>query len=438
MANTFCPLPWNHLSTQPNGDFRVCCQCIREPYGRAVKPDGTTYNGARDDDEEVRNAEIFKDIRRQMLNDEKPSHCELCWHEESLGKDSRRIVELKLEKTMLEERARKRTLPDGTIDIKQFPTTNFDLRLGNNCNLKCRSCHPLDSSSWYDDYAKLSLEDTFFWRKTPKNYKGYQFHKNEKGAWKIDTNDFSWHENSPLLHKIEENMDKVKRLYFTGGEPTLIKAHWRLLEKFIEKGRAEHIWLDYNTNVSGVTDEQLKIWSKFGFVFLGCSIDAVGDKAVYMRPPVEWKTIEKGLEKIGNAEGKINAAFSITVSVYNILHYPEILEYLWSKNWKNFDVIPRGQVIEFPEWLSVQLLPQNIKQMVVEKYSDFYENRTSHLHPKDRESLKEKLDYIVSYMNEKDLSGDLKSFLRRTDQLDRIRGQSFKKTFPELSSLILK
>lgn len=433
MANTFCPLPWKHLSTQPNGDLRVCCQCIREPLGRAKKPDGSIYNGARDDDGEVRNAEIFKEIRSLMLKGEKPSHCELCWHEESLGKNSRRIEELKLEKTFLEERARKRTLPDGTIDIKQFPVTHYDLRLGNNCNLKCRSCHPLDSSSWYDDWAKMSLEDAFFWRKTPENYMQYKFKKNDKDSWTLDTNDFSWHENSPLLHKIEENMEQVQRIYFTGGEPTLIKAHWRLLEKFIQKGRAQHIWLDYNTNASGVTDEQLKIWSKFGHVFLGCSIDAIGEKAAYIRPPVEWTTIEKSLEKIAQAEGNIHAAFCVTVSVYNVLHYPDILEHLWSKDWKNFDVLPAGQVLEYPAWLSIQLLPQKIKQQVAEKYADFYENRTKHLHPVKREMLKAKLDYIVNYMNEKDESGNYKSFLRKTDQLDRIRNQNFKKTFPELN-----
>ena len=25
-SNTFCILPWSHLSTRPNGTMRVCCQ----------------------------------------------------------------------------------------------------------------------------------------------------------------------------------------------------------------------------------------------------------------------------------------------------------------------------------------------------------------------------------------------------------------------------
>ncbi len=437
MSHTFCPIPWKHLSTQANGDLRVCCQCVEAPYGKARKSDGTFYNAQKDGMDEVRNAEIFKEIRRDMLAGKKSAHCNLCWHEEALGKSSRRQDELKLEDGKLEEEAGTFTLPDGTIDTNRFPVRHFDLRLGNHCNLKCRSCSPRDSSSWYDDYAKITLEDSFF-RMTPPKIDGrYKFRRKEKG-WTLDTKDFEWHENSALLKSIEENMDNVDRIYFTGGEPTLIKAHWKLLEKFIERGHAQHIWLDYNTNVSGVTDEWLGIWSKFKHVFLGCSIDGIGEKATYLRPPVEWNVIEKNLEKIARAEGNIHAAFCITVSAYNVLHYPEMLEYLWSKNWKNFDVVPFGQVLEHPSWMSVQLLPQKIKQQVAEKYADFYDNRTKHLHPVKRGMIKEKLDYILNFMNEKDMSGEIKSFLRKTDQLDRIRNQSFKNVFPELSSQILK
>jgi hypothetical protein len=25
LSKTFCPLPWIHLATRPNGDVRVCC-----------------------------------------------------------------------------------------------------------------------------------------------------------------------------------------------------------------------------------------------------------------------------------------------------------------------------------------------------------------------------------------------------------------------------
>lgn len=435
MSQTFCPIPWKHLSTQANGDLRVCCQCTEAPFGKARKADGTFYNAAGDDDEDVRNAEIFREIRRQMLNGEKPSHCQLCWHEESLGKNSRRIDELRHEDGSLLKKAESQTASDGSIKTSDFPVTHYDLRLGNHCNLKCRSCSPRDSSSWYDDYAKIMLEDSFF-RQTPPKLDGRYGFTNKDSRWTIETKDFSWHENSALLKKLEKNLDHVERIYFTGGEPTLIKAHWELLEKLIEKERAPHVWLDYNTNVTGVTEDQLKIWSRFKRVFLGCSIDGIHEKAIYLRPPVEWQVIERNLEKISMAEGNVKAAFCITVSAYNVLYYPEILEYLWSKNWKNFDVLPQGQVLDNPSWMSVQVLPLRTKDKIAAKYRRFMDEKTVHLAPEIREVLRRKLEYIVNYMNEKDGSREFKIFLRRTDQLDRIRNQNFRRTLPELYALL--
>lgn len=435
MAHTFCPLPWKHLSTVANGDLRVCCQCIYAPHGIAKKEDGTVYNAARDDAGEVRNAAIFREIRRDMIAGKKSEHCNLCWKEEELGHKSRRLGELQRADEGFEELARANTLPDGTINLEKLPVRDFDLRLGNHCNFKCRSCSPRDSNSWYDDFAKINIEDSFF-RKKPAKFEGrYDFVKTDKG-WTLDTKDFSWHENSVLLKNLEENLDHVERIYFTGGEPTLIRAHWRLLEKLIEKGRAPHIWLDYNTNVSGITEEWLSIWKNFKHVFLGCSVDAVGDKAVYLRPPVEWNVIEKNLEKIAKAGENIHAGLSVTVSAYNVLHYLELLEYRWGKNWENFFILPYGQVLEYPTWMSVQVLPASAKKVIEERYRKFFEKNASRFHPDKREQLQAKLDYIIGFMNQKDRSDELKNFLRKTEQLDRLRSQSFKETFPEILELL--
>jgi organic radical activating enzyme len=65
------------------------------------------------------------------------------------------------------------------------------------------------------------------------------------------------------LKQVEKEMEHVDKIYFTGGEPTLIKAHWNLLQKFIDSGHAHHISLDYNTNASSIRDEYFQIWSKF-------------------------------------------------------------------------------------------------------------------------------------------------------------------------------
>ena len=51
MSKTFCPLPWIHLATRPNGDVRVCCTANASGAGKTdekeaglVKEDGVAMN----------------------------------------------------------------------------------------------------------------------------------------------------------------------------------------------------------------------------------------------------------------------------------------------------------------------------------------------------------------------------------------------------------
>jgi hypothetical protein len=92
---------------------------------------------------------------------------------------------------------------------------------------------------------------------------------------------------------------------------------------------------------------------------------------LYLRPPVDWSIIEQNLERISKAEGNVVAALCITVSVHNILHYPEMLLYLWEKNYKNMNPIPHGQVLDTPSWMSITILPTKAKKVVEERYKTF-------------------------------------------------------------------
>ena len=42
----------------------------------------------------------------------------------------------------------------------------------------------------------------------------------------------SWYEDSRLWSDINNNITDIKRIYFTGGEPTINHKHKELLEKY--------------------------------------------------------------------------------------------------------------------------------------------------------------------------------------------------------------
>ena len=87
MSKTFCPLPWIHLATRPNGDVRVCCTANASGAGKQdektaglVKKDGIAMNLRDHTIEEVWNSEHMRRTRLQMLNGEVPSSCVKCFN----------------------------------------------------------------------------------------------------------------------------------------------------------------------------------------------------------------------------------------------------------------------------------------------------------------------------------------------------------------------
>ena len=97
MSKTFCPLPWIHLATRPNGDVRVCCTANASGAGKQdektvglVKKDGVAMNLRDHTIEEVFNSHHMRRTRLQMIKGEIPSSCVKCFEEEEKGITSKR------------------------------------------------------------------------------------------------------------------------------------------------------------------------------------------------------------------------------------------------------------------------------------------------------------------------------------------------------------
>ena len=99
MSKTFCPLPWIHLATRPNGDVRVCCTANASGAGKTdekeaglVKEDGVAMNLRDHTIEEVFNSSHMRRTRLQMIKGEVPVSCKKCFAEEEKGITSKRCL----------------------------------------------------------------------------------------------------------------------------------------------------------------------------------------------------------------------------------------------------------------------------------------------------------------------------------------------------------
>ena len=380
MSDTFCILPWMHLATNASGNLRVCCNST--PGKNFIeKPDGKIYKLQRDDLKEAWNSDTYKKIRTQMLNGERPEMCARCFKEEDVGIwSTRQAWNVKWKEEDVDYKV------DAPFDIKYV-----DLRLGNLCNLKCRMCNPYASNQWVKEWAMINEDADLTELNRLKNLDWPQYNKTWDNLFKI--------------------VDSVEEIYLTGGEPTIIKEQFYLLEYCVKYGYAENIKLKYNTNLTNIPHELIEAWKDFKQVQLNCSIDAVGDLDRYIRYPSNWSKIQENFDII---QALPNSVIEIhnTVQMYNILRLDEFIE--WAK--------PYGHKIYFnilnhPEPLNIRVLPKHLKYLAkdkLEQYTDI-----------------PKVQGIIDYMMAEDWNNKWSEFINYSKQLDESRGENLYDHIPE-------
>ena len=131
--DTFCALPWMHVATTPGGSFRICCSSDNS-NNKILKDDGTPFKIYKDSISDVLKSKTYSDIKRQMLAGEKPATCSRCFKQEEAGVESSRQVYNSIWGNKV------------NIEDENQKILYLDLRLGNQCNLKCRMCNPYSSN----------------------------------------------------------------------------------------------------------------------------------------------------------------------------------------------------------------------------------------------------------------------------------------------------
>ena len=438
--STFCPLAWNSINLRNNGDLRICCNTNSYSPKKGImrKEDGTPYNAGRDDLNDARNAEILKEVRVSMMKGEWNPECERCRQEEVNGIRSRREYESEDWDLTLEE-AMEKTNEDGSIDPSDFDLEFFDIRYGNFCNLKCRMCGPTDSHMWYSDH--VALYNTTKYKDT---HDLIQLTKNEKGKWSTDQ--YDWFKNSNFYwNNFEKHTGKAKKLYIVGGEPLIIEEHFESLERLIAAGRAKDIQIEYNSNLTNVTDRIMKIWEEFKQVRIGVSIDGYGDVFEYQRTPAKWKSVYNNMKKLNdNPNINLKGWFAFTVTPFNVFHLPEFMKWkLEESGLTRFNPVtgPRPVITQHmchsPKYYNVKVLPQMLKDEVCDTYQKYIDwvlasNHSDHV----KQKFVDILDGIMDFMNSEDFATDhLEEFKLHTTKLDLIRNQNILDVVPQYKGL---
>jgi len=399
-SQSFCMYPWTHIHAYPTGEAHLCCQTdMRHSIGSLREH--TLHD--------LWNSAGMRDARSKMLNNEPVSACQRCYEQEAAGFFSGRQSANKHHGHHIGRVAA--TKPDGHLD--QFELTYWDIRFSNLCNLSCRSCGHIFSSSWYQDQRAIAGAD---WaaRNPVLNYAG----RFETDAW----------------DQLVEHMPYVEQIYFAGGEPLMMAEHYRILEELERQGRFD-VRLVYNTNFTHVRLKDRWVfdyWKKFDSVSVGASLDAAGPRGEYIRNGTVWDTVERNRAHMLEICPRVDFYISPTLSIMNAWHLPA-----FHRDWTQRGFI-RAQdlninILQDPPCYRIDAAPIKYKQ----RLRVLWEEHLEWLRPQDSLGrATQGWQSAQEFMMATDNTAWLPEFWRRTQQLDQLRRQSWQDSLPELEALL--
>lgn len=394
----FCTLPWIHMHVWPTGKVYPCCVA-----------DGNLPLGdlKQESLKDIWNNSNMKKLRRNMMSEMPSAECNRCYSDEKHGLFSMRNSSNKhFGHTVVGQPA---TLDNG--HYPEYKLKYWDIRFSNICNFKCRYCGPNFSSNWWEDKAALYGKESIGHDKFL--YSG----KDKEDTW----------------NQMQEHLPHVEQIYFAGGEPLIMEEHYRLLKWLVENNRTD-VRLIYNTNFSELTFKKqsvLEWWKKFDSVSVGASLDAMGDRAEYMRKGTIWTDIENNRKQMLEVCPNVDFYVSATVSIFNALHITD-----FHKDWTEKELIKAQDfninILNSPHYYRCDVLPDKFKEQAIQKI----ENAIEWLQDKDH-LTRATAGYkgLINFIKQKPSTNFLKDFFSVTDQLDTLRKEKFDNLFTEYKGL---
>ena len=327
--NNLCVYAWKGLQLSPDGEVSMCC------FQHGVQKLGNLDNG-RKTIAQVRREPLWNEIRQSMLDGEQHPACNKCWNQENAGfYSARQYINDKYPESLSEITS---------AELIDDELHHADIRQGNICNMKCLSCNGSYSSLWRVEEAK-------------------------DWDWPV-TNGVVEIANDDIYETIFSNIQNIKEFYFAGGEPLMNKVHWDIMEE-LDRQKRYDVKIVYNTNLLKLEYKGKHVfdyWDKFTNWHAGISIDAVEERAEYVRTGTIWEKIEGNLTAI-QARYHMKFGIDCTVSALNAAGLPDLFNFIRSNGITNYRW---NNYVHYPRKLHVSVLPRFYREQLVAQIEDYF------------------------------------------------------------------
>jgi MoaA/NifB/PqqE/SkfB family radical SAM enzyme len=371
-TETFCILPFSHLSTTTIGEIRLCCRS--ETIGHIKSENLAT----------VWKSETMNQIRKDLIEGVKRDECKRCWTDEENG-----IVSLRKGQNIARASSYAENLKDH-LSGKTPSLPTLELKLSNRCNLRCLMCSPAASTKWMKAWSKVR----------PIYREGYSEwvdrvieDNNLESSSSLDL----FLSNPEFIEEFTKAVQDIRMLDFAGGEPLIDPLHYRILRRVIDHGVPNETTLRYSTNLTVLEFEKLNIlelWSHFKEVHLTISIDGSRELNAFIRSGTKHDDLEANIKEVKKLPQVNMLKGTTTLSALNCLFIDETIEYILG----DLGLTWHTSRLTSPDFLDARIWDLAQRELAIKKVDSLNLNRI-HLDPLMRDLSQRHIDDYKKWMS---------------------------------------
>lgn len=410
--------PFTGLATREDGAVKICCRS--HPIG-FIQDAPLEYHW---------NGEEMQKVRRQVLRGERPKQCEPCFNLEDQGVESLRqrhiagiIPEARIN---LYPDALSKMAHDFTMPL-EIPT--IEIKLNNLCNLKCRMCNPLDSTSWQDwDEVKPFYEKE----------NNYLVPTVAKLVRKPGQYIGPFDDTANWWDSFEKLLPHFRRVEFAGGEPLMDPQHYKILDMLKPYGKNIEIKYATNGTTLGISKGRTihDYWPHFRSVAVNVSLDGIHDIYNYIRGNGNFNQVEANIKEIQKILNVSRVVGAFTAQAGNILQAAECIDYFINK----MGIVFYSHRVSYPNCLSAQVLPQELKNLAIKRLEAVAEKVIAFpnvaRYPLLEKITQQQIKDNINYLRAKDQNHLWQDFLNFNLALDKTRNQNLFDVMPEFKQYV--
>ena len=424
----FCLAKWTQVTIHLGSGINHSCHHVK-----AHKID---LQELKDNPNALHNTGFKKNVRKQMLNNDRPNECDYCWRiEDNTDKFSDRVYKSADDFSWNDFD----TISKFTGEEDFYPRY-VEISFGNVCNFKCAYCGPAFSSKWAEEIKQ----------KGPYDIKTWSYNMIDPSETPIPER-----EENPYIEAFwkwfPEAVKHMHTFRITGGEPLLSKHTQRVIDYLIENPQPnldfaintnacppKDLWKNFTKSIKELEDKNaIKQFTLF------TSAESTGRQAEYSRFGMDWYQFSDNIEYFArNTKSRISF-----MSAFNIFSLPTFKDFLiwvlhlkssyYGKHKANQRIMVDIPYVRNPAFLDVKIANEQLVDDYLKPALQFMQENTNHYGFKEIETSK--LARIVAdvehRLNNKEFRKEQQEaqnmFFKFILQYDRRRSTNFLNTFPE-------